>query len=141
MAFTHPDHDRQQTLTTVFVPTMVDMAKKGISFIADQVLQKGVSEEIILDKLRPHATIVYIHTKATDPIQRYVDRTKSSKLPSIMARRDRLLERAAYHKTNLAITNEPLDLGVPVMVVNTDNGYDPGLDEIMAFIKTNSTTH
>jgi adenylate kinase family enzyme len=136
VAFTHPDHDRKQTLTNVFVPTLIDMTKKGISFVADQVLQKGVSEETIIDKLRPHATIVYIHTKASDPIQRYINRTRASKVASVVSRRENLLKRAAYHKVNLDNTNEPLEIGVPVLTVNTDDGYNPPLDEIIAFIKS-----
>jgi hypothetical protein len=43
---------------------------------------------------------------------------------------------AAPHKENLNRTNEPLDLGVPVIVVNTNDGYDPALDKIVGFIKS-----
>lgn len=134
VAFTKPDHDRKQTLAHVFLPTMIDMAKKGISFVADNVLQKGISEANIIDKLRPHATIVYVHTKATNPIRRYIERIKGSELPSIIERRDQLLERAAVHEDNLTRTNEPLALDVPTIVVHTDDGYDPTLDQIIAFI-------
>ncbi len=138
VAFTQPDHDRKQTLLNVFVPTMVDMAKKNISFVVDHVLQKDKSEVGIIGKLRPHATIINVHTKAADPIQRYVERVKKSELPSIIQRQSSLLELAATHKENLKITSEPLLLDVSLIVVNTDRGYDPMMDEIVAFIKSHS---
>ena len=138
VAFLNPSHDRKETLLNVFVPTMVDMSKKGISFIADHVLQKGVSESDIIDKLKPHANIVYIHTKTSDPISRYVHRVKTSDLPSFIERREHLLSLATPHKENLSKTNEPLDLGVPTIVVNTDNGYEPILDKLVELIKQNT---
>jgi cytidylate kinase len=136
IAFTQPAHDRRQTIRDIFVPTMIAMAKRHISFVVDHVLQKGMAETSIIDKLRPYATIMYIHTKATDPIRRYTDRVQNSELPSIIERRAYLLERAAVHRENLEATNEPLALEVPTLVVNTDKGYEPALSEIVAFIKS-----
>lgn len=135
VALLQPEHDRKHTLQHVFIPTMVAMAKKGVSFVADHVLQKGIAETTIIDKLRPYATIVYVHTQTADPIERYIDRTKHSQLPSIVSRRRQLLERADTHKQNLKLTDEPLALDAPLIVVNTDNGYNPSLERIVAFIK------
>lgn len=137
IALSQPDHDRQQTLKKVFVPTIIDMAQKGVSVIVDHVLQKGISEVDIIDKLRPYATIISVHTVTKDPIGRYVDRVNSSNLPSVVQRRDHLLHLAAKHTENLEITNQPLDLGVPTIVINTDDSYSPSLDEIVSFIRKN----
>lgn len=135
VALTNPAHDRKQTLHHVFVPTMIDLAKKGISFVVDQVLQEGISETDIIAKLRPHAAIVVIHTVCANPIERYVARVKNSTLPSVVQRREHLLALAAPHTANLAKTSEPLKLDLPTLVVNTDDGYGPGLDEVIAFVR------
>ena len=137
VALTKPAHDRRQTLHDVFVPTIIDMAQKGISFVVDHVLQRGVSEADIVDKLRPYANIINVHTVCDNPIERYVERTKNSDLPSIRQRRDHLLQLAVPHRENLKLTSEPLDLGVPLIVVHTDDGYNPALGEIVTFIKLN----
>lgn len=137
VAFSRPEHDRKQTLKDIFVPTMIDMSQKGISFVADQVLQRGVSEADIIDRLRPYAKIINIHTQCKNPIERYTARIQNSDVPNVVERRQHLLGLAAPHKENLGKTNQPLDLGVPVLTVHTDDGYSPDLDEILNFIRAN----
>jgi adenylate kinase family enzyme len=132
--FGNRDHDRKETLFNVFVPLLEYMSRQGISFVADHVLQKGLSEAAIIDKLRPLATIVYVHTQTADPIGRYISKIKESTLQTVVERREHLLERAEFHRSNLEKTNAPLDLGVPTIVVKTDDGYEPAIDEVMNFI-------
>lgn len=136
IALTNPDHDRRKTLHNVFVPIMIDFAKRNLNFITDHVLQKGVSETDIIDRLRPYADIIYIHCKATNPIERYRIRTQSSMLPSIVQRREHLLSLAKPHANNLSKTSKSLDLGVPTITVYTDEDYSPSIDDIVSFIKT-----
>jgi Cdc6-like AAA superfamily ATPase len=135
VAFSNPEHNRRQTLKDVFVPTIIDMTQKGISLVVDQVLQKGVSEADIIERLLPYAAIVNVHTVCANPIERYVTRIGSSDLPSIVQRREHLLGLVASHEDNLTKTVDPLELGLPCLVVTTDNGYDPGLSEIVMFIR------
>lgn len=135
VAFSNSEHDRGQTLLNIFVPTLIELSQKRVSFVVDQVLQKGVSEVNIIDKLRPYATIVNIHTVCTNPIERYKERIKNADSPNIVERCEHLLERAEHHKANLGGTSQPLELGLPVLVVNTDKGYEPSLSEITNFIK------
>lgn len=137
VALLEPEHDRKQTLSNVFVPIMIDMSSRGISFVVDQVLQKGISEIDIIDKLRPHAAIINIHTTCKNPIERYIARTRDSDLPSIVQRRQHLLGLAPLHRDNLDRTYKPLELGIPRLVVNTDNSYTPALDEVVDFILNN----
>ena len=137
VAFLKPEHNRKQTLNDVFVPIMINMSQRGISFIVDQVLQKGVSEADIIDRLRPYATIINIHTMCKNPIDRYVARIEASNLPSIVQRREHLLQLAAPHKDNLSKTNEPLKLNIPCLVVDTNDGYIPNLNDITEFILNN----
>lgn len=51
------------------------MAQRGVSFIADHVLVKDMSNHDVTEKLLPYAHVIIIHLiKGTDPIQRYLDR-------------------------------------------------------------------
>lgn len=135
VAFSRPEHDRKSTLLDVFVPIMIEMSQKGVSFVVDQVLQKGLSEADIIDKLRTHANLVNIHATCSNPIDRYKNRVMSSDAPSIAERREYLLKRALHHEDNLDKTNQPLELSVPLLIVNTDDGYDPSLGEVVGFIE------
>lgn len=117
------------------MPLLVSLSQQGVSLVVDQVLQRGISEHDIIDKIKPHATVINIHTQTTDPIGRYVARIKSSTVPNMQRRQKELLDRAKYHKANLAKTDDPLDLGVAVLVVNTDQGYSPAMDHIIQFIE------
>ncbi len=129
--------DRGKTIHEVFVPLMTFMAERGESFIVDNVLQQGVSKTDIIDKLSPVANVLYIHTQAEDPIKRYTERIQSSTVQDIAERRDELLARAKHHADNLAKTQTPLDLGLPTLVINTDDDYNPKLESIIEFIYSN----
>jgi cytidylate kinase len=134
VGFTHPGHDRKLAIESVFVPLMIDMAQKGISFVVDHVLQKDIASTTIIDRLSPYATIIYVHVQSTNPIERYISRIKSSDLPDIRRRRELLLERAVHHQENLSNTAAVLDLHVPTILVDTNDGYDPDLGDILKFI-------
>lgn len=137
IALTNPNHDRRETLHNVFVPLMIDLAKRNVTFIADHVLQKGMSEEGIINKLKLHANIIYVHVETANPVERYKNRVETSTLPSVMQRREHLLDLARSHADNLPKTSKPLDLDVPTIIVNTDHGYAPDIDTIDAFIRAN----
>jgi adenylate kinase family enzyme len=137
VAFSNPEHNRRQTLLKIFIPTMIEMSKNGISFVVDQVLQKGISEVDIIDKLRPYAEIINVHTVCDNPIERYKSRIIQADSSNIIERREYLLERAEHHKDNLDRTGQPLELELPLLVVNTNNGYNPNLGEIIEFVRTN----
>lgn len=139
VALANPNHDRKATLKNVFVPTIVQMVEKGVSVVVDHVLLSGVSEADIIDRLRPHAEIINIHTQCVNPLERYRERVNTSKLPSIVKRREHLLSLMDMHLANLDKTSAPLDLDVPSLVVTTDDGYDPTIDDIIAFLHSNYT--
>ncbi|QQG50458.1 MAG: AAA family ATPase [Candidatus Saccharibacteria bacterium] len=132
---TQSNHDRKAAIANAFVPLMISMAQKQISFVVDHVLQKDMGKADIIDKLVPHARIIYIHVYCADPIARYIHRIESSDLPNIEKRRAALLERAVFHKENLSRTADVLDLSVPTLVVATESGYNPAINDILAFIQ------
>lgn len=104
------------------MPLLLFVTQKGISLVVDNVLQKGVSELQVIDRLRSHACIVNVHTIAHDPSGRYEARIKTSTLPSIVQRRELLLGRVEHHRQDLDRTATPLDLVVPQVAVRTDGG-------------------
>lgn len=67
-------HDRSVSFHEAYVPILQDMAQRGVSFIADHVLVKDTSNRRRHRKNVPYAHVIIIHLKATDPIQRYLDR-------------------------------------------------------------------
>jgi hypothetical protein len=72
---------------------------------------------------------------ASNPIERYTQRVQSSELPSVVQRKDHLLKLAVLHNDNLTNTSEPLELGLPILVVRTNDGYSPDLNKILEFIR------
>jgi hypothetical protein len=135
MEFTQSNHDRKNAISQAFVPLMISMAQKQISFVVDHVLQKDMGEVDIIDKLLPYATVIYIHVQCADPIARYLHRIETSGLPDIIRRREILLGRAAFHEDNLVRTAGAIDLPVPTLVVTTNDGYDPALEDIIKFVR------
>lgn len=131
--FTMPGHSREDAIHSVFVSMMVDAAKYGMSFVVDQVLRKGSAEKILAE-LRPHATVIYLHTHCRNPIDRYTTRIKSSNLLDMKRRKPILIERADFHRENLINTEVMLDLDLPSLAVATDDGYDPVLEDILNFV-------
>lgn len=128
-------NDRYKTLHEAFVPIMVDMSKRGISFVVDHVLQKDMSKTDVIDKLLPHARIIFIHTVATNCIKRHLERELGRDDRGKVLDDDGLKKRADFHASNLSQTVEPADFETPVLIVDTDDGYDPALDEIVATIE------
>ncbi len=140
VAYLNPLHDRGETIRDVFIPYLAETAKLGMSFVVDHVLQKDIAKETIINKLLPYAHIVYIHTRATDPIARYKTNIEEHDSAEVQERHDFLLSRAEFHSNNLENTVNPIDLALPLLVVDTDSDYDPSLEEILTFIKNNSDT-
>jgi len=128
-------NDRKRSLQEGFVPLLVVLAKSGISSVVDHVLQRNMSEEDIIAKIKPYAKIVYIHTKAKDPIDRFYKREVSRNDRGLVLDESALDARRVFHKDNLSATNEPLDLGLPVLEVDTTDGYTPTFSEVVAFIE------
>lgn len=128
-------HDRSVSFHQAFVPLMQDMAKRGVSFVVDHVLQKDRSKHDVLDKLLPYAHVVIIHVQADNPIKRHLDRELARSDKGRVLDEKSLRERADYHQSNLENTAEPGDYGVPVLTVNATDGYEPEFDQIISFIQ------
>lgn len=129
------EYDRRQGFHEAFVPLMMAMARLRISFVVDQVLQKDISKTDIIDKLTPWARIVYVHTMAGNSIERHLARELTRRDKGVVLDEGGLKKRAEFHASNLAQTEQPADYESPVLVVRTEEGYEPSLEKIIDFIQ------
>lgn len=128
--------DRYKSFHHSFVPLMIAIARSGISFVVDNVLQEGLSKQDIIDKIAPYATIVYIHVYADNPIDRYIGRELTRTDKGVVMTENEILARAKFHRGNLPNTEEAIDIGIRPYIVNTTNGYDPDFNEIVNYISS-----
>jgi len=128
-------NDRHASLHDVFVPLLLHMARANVSFVVDQVLQQSFSERDIIAKLREHAQIVNVHTVCHEPIARHAARELSRTDRGVYMSPIEVDSRANYHKNNLGETSRPLELTLPQIIIQTDDGYNPSFPDIIAFIE------
>lgn len=127
-------NDRRQTLHETIVPLMQTMARQNISFVVDQTLIEGISQGDVLDKLTPLAQLINIHTMTDDPIARYIHRNETRDDVQRFASQAATPENIQRHRDNLIYTQSPLTVDFPQLVVHTNDGYDPSIDEMVTFI-------
>lgn len=97
--------------------------------------KKTYQKTDIIDKLLPHTRIIFIHTVAANPAKRHLERKLGRYDNGKVLDYDDLKKRTDFHTSNLSQTVEPADFEKPVLIVNTDNGYSPALDDIIATVK------
>lgn len=106
----------------------------GISVIGDMALFPGLSEEDVVARLAPLANLVAVHCQSSAALGRFEARTRrdpvhAAYVDGLMPEASRLCEE----------TFEPHRLGCPTLVVDTTDGYEPGIEEIVKFISDPST--
>ena len=125
----------------VFLRLVERMASLGVSCIVEFVVSPDRSDE--LRRLTAAGDCVVLRTECRDPLRRFERRN----------RRDRLLNRAPVldalgyasiddHTTDslarMRFVAEEMqtEFDLPLLPVRTDDGYDPGLDELVEFVVT-----
>jgi hypothetical protein len=101
----------------------------GMSAVGDMALFRGISEPDVASRLAPLARLLQIHCRCADPLARFEARTRADPLRA--ADLDALRAEVIPLCRDL---DQPLDLGCPCIVVETDDGYDPSLDELVATV-------
>ena len=108
--------------------TLID---NEVSFVTDGTLYKGISEADIKQHLVSRACVVNLHARADNEHQRFYDRE--------MNREGHSNEWVAEHMKHLEEIYEdsahPLELGVPCIEVDTNDGFQPTLDELVKTIE------
>lgn len=125
------DVDRKNIFMSTFIPLMMQMAKDGISFVADSVLYKDTSANDIIARITPLALVVNVHLQAVNSIERFYTRESTTTDRGNFQTPEQIAARAAFHQNNFENTADPLQLAIPQITVNTTDGYNPRLPAIM----------
>jgi predicted kinase len=137
------DRLRQSTLWSIGSAKMADapwgpalwygaleaLLSAGVSVVGDMALFRGVSEPDVAVRLAPLARLFHVHCRCQDPLARFESRTRADPL-----RAGDLNELMPEVVRLCADLRRPLDLGCPCLVVDTDDDYLPGLDELVALV-------
>jgi hypothetical protein len=99
----------------------------GVSFVAEQAFYRGVSEPDVKARLAPRGTVVQVHCQSALSLERWRRRMEADPLCG-PARLAKLLEQLDHELF------EPLDFDSPLVLVRTDDGYTPPLEEITSTI-------
>jgi hypothetical protein len=102
----------------------------GVSFVAETAFYRGVSEPDVASRLAPHSTVVQVHCRSANARARWRRRMEADPLcgPNRLRSLLPVIDRLDHELV------EPLDFDCPTIVVRTDDGYDPPLEEVVATI-------
>jgi hypothetical protein len=116
----------------LFYRSMELWLELGVSLVAEQAFYRGVSEPDVMARLTPRATVVQVHCQSVHSLERWRQRMLADPLcgPDRLAKLLPVVE----HLDNELF--EPLDFDCPLVVVRTDEGYDPPLEEVVSTIDT-----
>ena len=133
-------HGRWRTLNTAtelgesgiepFFRSMELWIEAGISFVADFTFYPVIGESEVARRLAPRSTLVNVHCRSLHSFERWEQRMRNDPLCG-ETRLQKLVPVVERLNSEL---HEPLDFGCPSVVVNTDNGYQPTLDALIAQI-------
>ena len=110
-----------------FYRTMELWAQLGVSFVAEQTFFRGVSEPDVAHRLAPSCVLVNVHCRSVHAVARFERRMRDDALCG-EARLRKLLPLAERLQSDLY---EPLALDCPLVVVDTDDGYRPPLQNVI----------
>ena len=113
-----------------FFRSMELWIEAGISFVAGPTFYRGVSESDVARRLAPLSTLVNVHCRSVHSFQRWEQRMRSDPLCGEV----RLKKLVPVVERLNSELQEPLDFDCPSVLVNTDNGYQPTLEALIAQI-------
>jgi len=108
--------------------TLID---NQVSFVTDGTLYKGISENDIKRLLVPHAHVINLHARAKNEHQRFYDREMNREGHS----NEWVAEHMAHLEKIYQDSAEPLELGVECIEVDTNDGFVPGMQELVTLIE------
>lgn len=119
---------------TAYFNLLEHMINAGMSLVTDGTLYKGVSEKDIRDHIVSRAMTVNVHVRAKDEHQRFYDREIKRK--GVSKEWKKWLEGHMDHlKKIYDVTVDPLDLGVPLIEVDSTSEYAPSIGEVVIQIR------
>jgi hypothetical protein len=113
-----------------FLQSMELWATAGVSFVAEQTFYPQVSESDVTTRLATMASVVQVHCQSVDSLERWERRMRQDPLCGD-ARLSKLMP--VVQRLTVALS-EPLDFRCQTFRVNTDDGYRPTLEALVAEI-------
>lgn len=107
------------------------MIGSDISFITDGTIYRGVSEADLQKYLTSQSFAVNVHARAKNEHQRFYEREMNREGHSSDWVDDHMKVLDAIYEQ----TVDPLDLGIPIIEVDTNDGYNPAIADIVAQLK------
>ncbi len=102
----------------------------GVSFVAEQTFYRGVSEPDVARRIAPRSVLVNVHCRSTHAVERFERRMRDDPLCG----KNRLRTLLPVARSLQQRLYEPLALSCPVLLVDTDDGYAPSLQAVIAEI-------
>ena len=125
----HEDPSNHACAWATYWTVLEALVNAGVSVIADQTTWRGQCDVIIRARLMPRALVRNVHCRTAAAERRWLDhlsRAGERSAVDVAALRDRMRPRRAQFV-------EPLELGQPLLCIDTTDGYLPGLEDIVAF--------
>ena len=120
----------------LWYPVIESLLGAQISVIGDMTLFSGICEADIADRLAPQARLVQVFFRCEAPVERFVARSQADPLH----RRD--YETLLPQVTELAADlREPVALNCPTFAVDTTDGYQPSIDDLVRTLITDFAPH
>jgi predicted kinase len=113
---------RSETIP-VFFELASRMLNSGVSFVTDGTLYKNVSEKDTKTHLIADAFVVNVHARADNVHRRFYEREMNREGWSS----DWVEAHMGHLQKIYPDTKDPLDLGVEVIEVDTNDGYEPSI--------------
>jgi hypothetical protein len=121
----------------VYYDLISELLRAGVGVVAECNFHRGVSEPELAPVARLGTTVI-VHTQTSRELsyQRFRERHRLT-LPE----RRYAFDGERIAQLELGIPQdawelaEPVELGAPILRVDTTNGYEPDLDEIVAFVR------
>ncbi len=127
----------------VYYGVIAQLLAAGISTIADCNFHRGVSEHDVGRLIaKAHGVLIHCRTTHTTSTQRFIERSQQPDRRHAAMDAERLAQiEAGQFEVPWWAYDEPMQLDVPTLVVDTTAGYTPSIDAIVDFVHSASSDH